>query len=66
MSNLTVELYGNTLGTLTQKGKWFDFEVNYKIFEKYSLSSTIMSLAVPLNPQFTNIQKNRKNAQINY
>jgi len=47
------------LGTLTQKEKWFDFEVNHDVFERYQLSSTIMSLAVPLNLRYSASQKKR-------
>ena len=59
MSRLNVELYGTVLGTLTQKEKWFDFEVNHDVFERYQLSSTIMSLAVPLNLRYSASQKKR-------
>lgn len=59
MSKLIVKLYGVNLGTLLHKGKWFDFEVNHDVFEKYQLSSTIMSLAVPLNLRYTASQKKR-------
>ncbi|MCL2662583.1 MAG: HipA domain-containing protein [Oscillospiraceae bacterium] len=57
MSRLNVELYGTTLGTLSQKERGFSFEINPDVFNKYQLSSTIMSLAVPLNFKFTNAQK---------
>ena len=59
MSKLNVELYGALLGTLSQKGKWFDFEVDRGAFERFHLSSTIMSLAVPLNLKYTASQKKR-------
>ena len=59
MSGLNVELYGSVLGTLAPGGKDFDFAVDEKIFKKYPLASTIMSLAVPLNLQFTVSQKKR-------
>ena len=59
MSRLNVELYGTVLGTLTQKEKWFDFEVSHGAFERYQLSSTIISLAVPLNLRYTASQKKR-------
>ena len=57
MSRLNVELYGTILGTLSPRERWFNFEVNTDVFNKYQLSSTIMSLAVPLNLKFTNAQK---------
>ena len=53
MSMLQVILYGTVLGTLTQKGNWFDFEVDRGAFETYQLSSTIMSVAVPLNLRYS-------------
>ena len=59
MSWLNVELYGVLLGTLSQKINGVDFEVSPDVFVKYSLSSTIMSLAVPLNLRFTAPQKKR-------
>ena len=59
MSGLIVELYGNALGTLSQERNRFNFEVDRNVFEKYSLSSTIMSLSVPLNLHYTNAQKKR-------
>ena len=59
MGSLNVELYGVLLGTLLEKTNGFEFNVEPKVFEKYSLFSTIMSFAVPLNLQFTNIQKRR-------
>jgi len=61
MRRLNVELYGTILGTLSQKERGFSFEINPDVFEKYQLSSTIMSLAVPLNFQFTNAQKRSAN-----
>ena len=59
MSNLVVELYGNVLGTLSYDRNRFNFEVDHNIFNRYSLSSTIMSLSVPLNLSFTTTQKKR-------
>ena len=59
MSKLNVELYGNIIGTLTQGGKGFDFETHPDVFEAYKLSSTIMSLAVPLLLKYTGVQKKR-------
>jgi serine/threonine-protein kinase HipA len=61
MSKLIVELYGTELGTISQDKSRFSFEVNQNVFEKYSLSSTIMSLAVPLNLRYTAKQKKRAN-----
>jgi len=59
MSKLNVELYGTLLGTLTQKAKGLDFEVNPDVFEKYQLSSTIMSISVPLLLRYSIAQKKR-------
>ena len=59
MSKLNIELYGTLLGTLSRKEKWFDFEIDSDVFNKYQLSSTIMSLAVPLNLRYTFAQKKR-------
>ena len=59
MSKLNVELYGTILGTLSRNEKWFDFEVDINVFEKYQLLSTIMSLSVPLKLRYTNAQKKR-------
>ena len=59
MSKLIVKLYGNALGTISQSGNRFSFEVDHNVFGKYSLSSTIMSLSVPLNLRYTNAQKKR-------
>ena len=60
MSKLNVELYGTVLGSLTQNNKGVDFEDDSIVFTKYQLSSTIMSLAVPLNLRYTNVQKKRR------
>jgi len=59
MSGLNVELYGTLLGTLSQSGSGLDFLVDEKVFDRYPLSSTVMSLSTPLNPRFTNPQKKR-------
>ena len=59
MSKLNVELYGSVLGTLSQKEKGFSFEVFPDIFEKYQLSSTIMSLNVPLLLRYSVTQMKR-------
>jgi len=59
MSKLNVELYGKLLGKITQNNKWFDFVADNDVFEKYQISSTIMSLAVPLLLRYTNAQKRR-------
>jgi len=62
MSALNVELYGVLLGTLSRaanEGERFAFQVCPEAIGKYSLSSTIMSLAVPLNLRFTPAQKRR-------
>ena len=59
MNKLNVELYGAVLGTLSQKEKGFSFEAYPEIFEKYKLSSTIMSLAVPLLLRYTVSQMKR-------
>ena len=59
MSRLNVELYGTLLGTLSQNDKWFDFVADVDVFAKYQLSSTIMSLAVPLLLRYSNAQKKR-------
>jgi len=59
MSKLTVELYGTKLGTLSQRDNRVEFETFPEVFDKYSLSSVIMSLAVPLNLQYTSAQKKR-------
>ena len=59
MSKLIVELYGCVLGTLTHDRNRFTFEVDHNVFEKYALSSMIMSLSVPLNLRYTTAQKKR-------
>ena len=59
MKSLNVELYGNLLGILNFSDKGYDFIVDEKAFEKYPVASTIMSLAVPLVPRYTNAQKNK-------
>ena len=59
MSKLIVELYGSVLGTITQDRNRLNFEVDRNVFEKYPLSSTIMSISVPLNLRYTNAQKKR-------
>ena len=65
MSRLNLELYGTKLGTLTKKDlpgtENFSFEVLPSVYQDYPLSSTIMSLAVPLNMQFSAQQKKRFN-----
>ena len=57
MSKLYVELYGTILGTLTQKGKGYEFKTCSDVFNKYQVASTIMSLAVPLLLKYTGVQK---------
>jgi len=59
MNRLNVELYGTTIGILTQKGKGFGFEAHSDAFQNYRVSSTIMSLSVPLLLKYTSIQKKR-------
>jgi len=59
MSRLNVELYGSLLGTLSRRENGFDFEADPGALIKYQLSSTIMSLTVPLNPRYTATQKKR-------
>ena len=59
MSKLYVELYGTILGTLTQKGTGYEFQTCPDVFNKYRVSSTIMSLAVPLLVKYTGIKKRR-------
>jgi len=59
MNSLNVEMYGVLLGTLSRGKNGVDFVVNPDAIAKYSLSSTILSLAVPLNMQFTSVQKRR-------
>jgi len=59
MSKLNVELYGTVLGTISQNEKWLDFVVNADVFATYQLSSTIMSIAVPLLLRYSNAQKKR-------
>ena len=59
MKSLNVELYGNLLGSLTFGDKGCDFHVDERVFEKYPVASTIMSLAVPLVPRYTNVQKSK-------
>ena len=59
MTKLNVDLYGHLLGMLYQEKRVLQFEVNPEIFNKYQLSSTIMSLAIPLNLRYTNTQKKR-------
>jgi serine/threonine-protein kinase HipA len=59
MNSLNVELYGSLLGTLVQRNTEIDFKVDSKVFEKFSVASNIMSLAVPLTPRFTTQQKRK-------
>ncbi|MCL2060470.1 MAG: HipA domain-containing protein [Oscillospiraceae bacterium] len=59
MSNLVVELYGSVLGTIAHEKNRISFTVDQNVFEKYPLSSTIMSLSVPLNLKYTSAQKKR-------
>jgi serine/threonine-protein kinase HipA len=59
MSELHVELYGTLIGTLSKTAKGFDLKVDPDVFTEYQLSSTVMSLAVPLNLQYTVAQKKR-------
>ena len=59
MSRLNVELYGNLLGTLAQKSRGFSFETHPGVFDKYQLSSTILSLSVPLLLKYTSLQRKR-------
>ena len=57
MSKLNVELYGTLLGTLKRSERMFEFEADPGVFAKYQLSSTIMSVSVPLNLRYTYEQK---------
>ena len=59
MSKLIVELYGSVLGAISQDRGRLSFEVDHNVFGKYPLSSTIMSLSVPLNLRYTAAQKKR-------
>ena len=59
MSSLNVELYGALLGSLIQKGHDLRFKVSPSAIDRYSVASTIMSLAVPLNLEYTAKQKKR-------
>ena len=59
MSKLNVELYGALLGALVQNDRGFEFEADLGVFTKYQLSSTIMSISVPLNLRYTASQKRR-------
>jgi len=59
MGKLNVELYGTVLGSLSRIDRGVDFTVNTDAFSTYSISSTVMSLSVPLNPLYTNAQKRR-------
>ena len=59
MSELYVELYGKLIGTLSKTAKGFDLKIDPEVFTEYQLSSTIMSLAIPLNLQYTIAQKKR-------
>ena len=59
MRELNVELYGSLIGILTQKGRSVEFSIQPEVLRKYQLSSTIMSIAVPLNLRYTNAQKKR-------
>lgn len=59
MNILNVELYGSLLGTLSENKKWIEFNVDPRALAKYQLSSTIMSLAVPLSLLYTTPQKKR-------
>jgi len=61
MTRLNVELYGTVLGTLSQKEKGFNLEINPDVFSEYQMSSTIMSLAVPLNYKYTSSQRRSAN-----
>ena len=59
MSRLNVELYGSILGTLSENERGFSFEASPEIFDKYQLSSTIMSLSVPLLLRYSVAQMKR-------
>jgi len=59
MGSLNVELYGVLLGSLSRAKSGVDFRVNPDAIAKYALSSTILSLAAPLNLQYTTAQKRR-------
>jgi len=59
MSSLNVELYGNLLGSLTLGGRDFEFSSDENVFKKYPMTSTIISLSVPLNLRYTAPQKKR-------
>ena len=59
MSSLNVELYGVLIGSLSQEHRELRFKVSPGVFEYYPVASTIMSLAVPLNLEYTIKQKKR-------
>ncbi|PFG41489.1 serine/threonine-protein kinase HipA [Isoptericola jiangsuensis] len=48
MSDLTVELYGTTIGSLTGQGQGFDFVASPQAVEVFGLDSLVLSVAVPL------------------
>jgi len=51
-SSLTVELYGDFVGELVgTDGRTFDFTTSTETFRNFSLGSTTLSMAVPLEPR---------------
>jgi serine/threonine-protein kinase HipA len=48
MSDLVVELYGTTVGSLTGSGQTFDFVADPAAVEEFGLDSLMLSVAVPL------------------
>lgn len=48
MSDLTVHLYGTTIGSLTGRGPTFDFVTAPEAVEEFGLDSLVLSVAVPL------------------
>ena len=62
MNSLIVELYGHLIGRIEpdkNRLSGFVFTVDSDVFDHYPLSSTVLSIAVPLNLRFTAMQSRR-------
>ncbi|WP_336084661.1 type II toxin-antitoxin system HipA family toxin [Nocardia sp. SSK8] len=60
MGDLTVELYGTRVGTLTGTTRDYDFVADVEAIDTFGLDSTILSLAVPLAAVPTRARRSRR------
>ncbi len=60
MGDLTVSLYGTTIGNLVGTSSNFDFVTERAAVERFGLDSPILSLAIPLSAVPTRAHRRRR------